>query len=272
LEIYEKILELKKSGSGGVLITVVEKEGHGPAPVQARMLIADNEEKTGTVGGGALEFAALRVAAEVKVHKKPQMKKFLMGPDDNIIEGEPTGMLCGGAATLFFEYLGSGFPVTIFGAGHVGRSLVYHMQDMGFYITLVDSREEVLNPVTGVQGKVHGNYASIFSGETVKPGGYYIIATHSHQLDYVVLKRIYSSGWQPAYVGLMASRRKRDVMLDQLHNELGSDLDLSALYSPVGLDTGGGTPGEIAFSIIAEIQALRYGKAGHKHMKNKEKK
>ena len=42
---------------------------------------------------------------------------------------------------------------------------------------------------------------------------------------------------------------------------------LSGQFGLVGLDIGGPGPGEIAISIISEIQAIRYGKTGHKHMK-----
>ena len=45
------------------------------------------------------------------------------------------------------------------------------------------------------------------------------------------------------------------------------DVDLTNFYSPVGLDTGGGSPEEIAISICAEILAVKNGKTGHRHMR-----
>jgi xanthine dehydrogenase accessory factor len=41
---------------------------------------------------------------------------------------------------------------------------------------------------------------------------------------------------------------------------------LTPFFSPVGLDIGGQSPHEIAISVIAELQALRYRKEGHQHM------
>jgi xanthine dehydrogenase accessory factor len=55
-------------------------------------------------------------------------------------------------------------------------------------------------------------------------------------------------------------------MIQQLKEELGEDIDLDMLYTPVGLNIGGPSPDEIAISIIAELQAIRYNKNGHKHM------
>ena len=268
MDIYEKILTLKKSGGEGVLITVVDKEGHGPAPVNTRLLLVSGAEKLGTVGGGALEFAAEKAAKTVLKDKKSFLKKYLLDPDSQVIEGEETGMLCGGTTTLFFEYIGSGLPLYIFGAGHIGRALVYHLKNLSYHITMIDNREDVAREISGVQRTVVGQYDTILQGETVKEGIFSVIATHSHQLDYLVLKRIYEAGWKPAYIGLVASRKKSGAMKKRLCKELKKEPDFSMLYCPVGLDIGGKSPDEIALSIISEIQALRYGKEGHRHLKD----
>lgn len=268
MDIYERILAVKKSGGEGVLITVVDKEGHGPAPIQARMLLLGSGEKEGTVGGGALERAAEKAAKTVYKNKKGFLKKYLLDPDNHVIEGEQTGMLCGGTTTLFFEYIGSGTPLYIFGAGHIGRALVYHLKNLGYFITMADSREEEIRETIGVQKTVTGQYSTILRDEEVRENSFFIIATHSHQLDYVVLKRIYEAGWKPRYIGLVASRKKSKVMKERLAEELGREPDFSILYCPVGLDIGGTSPDEIAISIISEIQALRYEKSGHKHFKD----
>ncbi len=267
IEIYEKILSLKKSGGQGVLITVVDKEGHGPAQVQTKMLVLPDGEKLGTVGGGALEHVALKTAVTVLKEKEGLIKKYILDPECNIIDGEQTGMLCGGQITLFYEYIGSGIPLYIFGAGHIGRALVYHLKTLGYYITLLDSRDEVLKEVSGAQKSITGSYNEILKDEQVREGSYFVIATHSHQLDYLVLKRIYEANWKPAYIGLIASKKKSGTIFARLSEELGKDLDLNILYCPVGLGIGGSTPDEIAISIISELQAVRYGKQGHKHLR-----
>ncbi len=266
IEIYTKILDIKEKGGSAVLITVVDKEGHGPAPIQAKMLLTADGQKFGTVGGGALEQIAGKTAQTILQTKTGQLKKYLLDPDNQLLEGETTGMLCGGTTTLFFEYIGAGIPLYIFGAGHIGRALVYLLKDLDYYITMIDNRDEMLRDITAVQRTVAGKYHNIFDGESLTPGSYFIIATHSHQLDYVVLKRIYQACWQPAYIGMVASKKKNLTMREKLCEELGEKLDFSYLYSPAGLDIGGTSPAEIAVSIISEMQALRYGKMGHKHM------
>jgi xanthine dehydrogenase accessory factor len=94
-----------------------------------------------------------------------------------------------------------------------------------------------------------------------------VIATPSHRFDYAVLRRALTSGWAPRYVGLIASKKKATGFLQDLKAELGENADLKSLYMPIGVDTGGSSAAEIAVSIIAEIQAVRYGRTGLRHLR-----
>ena len=260
-EIYEELIKLKTNGESGVLITVVEKEGHGPAVVMTQA-----GQKKGTIGGGALEFAAEKHASKLVESPSSGLKKYLLSPDNEVIDGEPTGMLCGGTITLFFEYIGSGAKIYLFGAGHVGKALVYHLRHLDYFITLLDNRQGMVETIDHVQRRITTPYEQALQDEEVPPQSYFLVASHSHQLDYVILKRIVAAGWNPQYIGMVASKRKTPLMVQRLKEELGADIDLEALYSPVGLDIGGQSPHEIAISVIAELQALRYHKEGHTHM------
>jgi xanthine dehydrogenase accessory factor len=266
MEIYEEILKLKTSDENGVLITVVEKEGHGPAVIGTKMLVRRDGQKKGTVGGGALEYAASKHAEKILENKTSGIKKYLLNPDNEIINGDKTGMLCGGTISLFYEYIGSGDRLYIFGAGHIGKALVYHLKNLNYYITLIDNREGMVETIPGVQRRMTTKYEIAFKDEDVPEAGYFIIASHSHKLDYAILKRIYEANWKPKYIGMVASKRKSPVMIKQLKEELGENIHLDMLYTPVGLNIGGPSPDEIAISIIAELQAIRYNKNGHQHM------
>lgn len=65
-----------------------------------------------------------------------------------------------------------------------------------------------------------------------------------------------------AYVGAMGSRRTHAHLMERLRATGLSELELTHLSSPIGLDLGARTPEETAVSIAAEIIALRWGGGG----------
>jgi xanthine dehydrogenase accessory factor len=270
--IYEELVKLETGNGRGILVTVIEKEGHGPGAVGAKMLVLPDNTRIGTVGGGALEYAAANYALLFLEDEKNSStgitKKYLMSPDNELLEGEKTGMLCGGTTTLYYERIGTNASIFIFGAGHVGQALVYHLQKLDYYISVVDNRKGMTEGIEHAQKQFSvDSYETALSEIDVPPDSFFIIATHSHALDYIVLKRILEADWKPRYIGMIASKKKAPVMIRQIKEEFGQDIDLSHLYSPIGLKIGGTSPDEIAISIIAEIQAVRYNKEGHLHMK-----
>jgi xanthine/CO dehydrogenase XdhC/CoxF family maturation factor len=63
------------------------------------------------------------------------------------------------------------------------------------------------------------------------------------------------------YVGAMGSRRTQARRREWLLANGVTASSLEALHAPIGLDIGADEPGEIAVSILAEIVAVRRGRA-----------
>jgi xanthine dehydrogenase accessory factor len=267
INLLERVLELQKRGEEGVLITVVEKEGSGPAGVGSKMLVYADGRTAGTVGGGSLEHLATQKALELLHLRKSLLQRYALSEHNEVIGAESTGMLCGGRVALFYEHLTWGPRVYLFGGGHVGQALAYHLRNLAYYVTVIDQRPGIADAVTGVDRVLIADYDRALEDEHLPQGGFFVIATPSHQADYVILRRIFTSPWKPQYVGLVASKAKAAQFIRDLQAELGRDIDLRVLYSPVGLDIGGSSVDEIAISIIAEMQAVRYGREGHRHMR-----
>ncbi|RLF58866.1 MAG: XdhC/CoxI family protein, partial [Thermoplasmata archaeon] len=61
------------------------------------------------------------------------------------------------------------------------------------------------------------------------------------------------------YVGMIGSRRKRDIIYQRLLEEGFTLEDLARVHSPIGLSIGAETPAEIAVSIVAELIQERAG-------------
>ncbi|PKM39740.1 MAG: hypothetical protein CVV03_12580 [Firmicutes bacterium HGW-Firmicutes-8] len=114
-----------------------------------------------------------------------------------------------------------------------------------------------------------GSYPEIINNEIIPDESYVVIAGYSHEVDFEVLRSIFKAKWSPRYIGILASPKKGGVIISKLKEEFGENIDLGKIYSPIGLDIGGESPEEIAISIIAEIQSLRYDKNGNKHLSEK---
>lgn len=265
IEVYEELLRIKRSGDEGVLVTVVEKLGSGPAEPGAKMLVCADGSTFGTVGGGEIEFFAINEAKKVMKSQKSVIKKYSLNESGRVKTSEKTEMICGGNTTLFYEYIAPAKRIYIFGGGHIGKALCRHLKNLNFHITVIDNRAGIDETISDANRVIICEYEKALHNEDVPEGSFFVVVTPSHRHDFLVVKRIYESGWKPAYIGLIASKRKAKRTLDKLLNELGDKVDRSILYTPIGLDIGGDTPDEIAISIIAEIQAIRYGRSGHIH-------
>lgn len=254
--IYSEILELAEGSGSGVVVSVVDKQGSGPAASGTKMLVYPDGRSSGTVGGGNLEALAKAKALQLISSGQNALETYVL---DETGSGTGTGMICGGKATLFFEYFAPKKRIYIFGAGHIGRALAYHLKPLPWHVTVIDDRPEALSQIRDADEKILTPFEDALKGRSFPEAAYYLIATYGHQHDATVLHAIYRNDLRPAYVGMVASAKKRTLLTEELKKAL-PQADLSCFYIPVGLDTGGTLPQEIAISIIAEIQTLAYGK------------
>lgn len=98
---------------------------------------------------------------------------------------------------------------------------------------------------------------------------YVVIATHGHSADGDALSGIVKKG--VAYIGMIGSVKKIQAEFELMRKKGISNEDLDKIYTPIGLDLGGETPEDIAFSIMAEIMQVKNGKSA-KHLKEVKRK
>lgn len=264
-DVLEKVVKNREEGKPSVLVMIVATDGHGPCKSGAKMAVWENGETYGTIGGGALENLATKRAEEVFKERKNVLEQFDLSSDKE--EGQSaeaslidTGMVCGGKASVYFEYIGVEQKIYIFGAGHIGKALAYHLWPMDYEINVFDSRKESLNEIGGNVNKFMVDYENDVKALEIRTDDMIVIVTHSHLFDYAILENIIERKLKNKYIGLVASPRKVEEYKTRLSHDLGWEVDLATLYSPAGLEIGGDTPHEIALSIAAQIQAVKNGK------------
>ena len=272
-DFYSLINKYRQKNIGLVLITVTNKEGMGPADVGKKMLVLENGESFGTVGGGAIEkYAQNRAKDAIKNHSSFSEVYVLQDKNVHVDNGETQLLMaCGGKATLFYEYIGPKQYVYIFGGGHCGAALAKVLKPLEFYITVIDPRKDVLDAIDSstVDEKVCSDFVEYVSNKNIKSDAYIVVCTPSHQFDYEVLDKLVETKLPMQYFGMLCSKKKKADYISRLLDKYG-DIELNNFYSPIGLDIGGTSPEEIAISISSEILAVYYQKGQViKHMKDR---
>jgi xanthine dehydrogenase accessory factor len=102
---------LAKTGAGEdtVLVTIVAETGSSPRSAGAHMLVHRDGRVWGSIGGGTVEYAAIRFAGELLERRQSRRKTYRLHPNDE----EELGMICGGDVEIFFQFIPGGDAKTI---------------------------------------------------------------------------------------------------------------------------------------------------------------
>jgi xanthine dehydrogenase accessory factor len=258
METLRRTVSLLGGGEDVVLVTVVATAGSVPPRVGFRMVVTAGGAE-GTVGGGALENEAIRMA-----------RALLQGGGEARLERidvAAIGMACGGEVTLFLEPFRSAPRLWIFGGGHIGKALAPMAAAVGFSVTVADNRPEFADKARFPEAErtICAPYDE--SVKLVPAGAFVAILTHGHAHDEEVLRAMTMMEPRLPYVGMVGSSRKIAKALDEIR---ASGVDPGPdVYAPIGLDLGGDTPGEIALAIAAQILGVRHRKDGLPHYRDR---
>jgi len=249
LELIDKISNLIKDNLSFCLITVVETTGTTPRKAGAKAVVLDNGKTFGTIGGGSIESSAIENALNVLKNRKSCLQVYKLEDLEN-------QMACGGSMTLFYEPYYPQKRLTIFGGGHVGRALSHAAHISGWKVAVVDHRSGILDPTFFPKNTtlVSQTYSSYIGETEFDQNDWLVIVTPQHQYDEEVLHLLLSK--QVAYLGMMGSLKKVNEIRNSLLVKGVQSESLEHVHAPIGLNVGTETPGEIAISIIAEMQAV----------------
>ncbi len=256
LDIFEEIARMRAAGERGALATVISTRGSTPGKETMRLLVRASGTFVGTVGGGCVEADVVDAALEVLREDTPRRLTFRLTE----AETGTTGLLCGGELDVFIE------PITVpalflFGAGHVSQDLCDIATRAGFRVTVVDDRPAFANPERFPSARhvvASPTFEEAFSQIAPGPSSCCVVVTRGHAMDLECTD--FALHTPTPYVGLIGSKVKVRTVLGRLRDAERLDgIDLDRLHAPIGLDLGGGTHGEIAVAVVAELVAHRRG-------------
>lgn len=247
------------------LVEVVGTRGSAPRGVGAWMAVQADGSLIGTIGGGHLEWEAMRLACEwLQQGPQPQActHRLALGPS--------LGQCCGGVVDIRLGLLTADnadtvqqrlqppcTPVALFGAGHVGHALVRALQPLPFAVQWVDSREDMFPAAALPQVQYEHSDPVHDAVRDLLPQSLVLVMSFSHaeDLDIVCacLRRQRAQGDLP-FVGLIGSATKWAVFQKRLAERGFAPEEIAHITCPIGIS---GVPGKepevIAIAVAAQL-------------------
>jgi xanthine dehydrogenase accessory factor len=254
------------AGEDAVLVAVETAAGSVPRGVGTVMVVFA-DDSVGTIGGGALEYAAERRA-----------RAALAGgadlPDREIVPlGPAIGQCCGGSVGLRFIALDTqnlglvdqwrhdlgaeAIPLWLFGAGHVGQAIARAVAPLPFHLTWIDSRPCVFpDGLAPDAATVVARAPHLEVGRAPAPA-VLLVLTHSHAQDFDIVDAALRRA-DLGFVGLIGSATKRARFIARLRARGRPDQAIRRLVCPIGVaGVAGKEPEIIAASVATQLLQIR---------------
>jgi xanthine dehydrogenase accessory factor len=240
-----------------VVVEVRQASGSVPRDAGTRMLVAA-DEVLGSIGGGHLELQAIADARALLTGGGTAL-------DRHIALGPSLGQCCGGTLDLGFTRLADvdpagwrqplpRFMLQLYGAGHVGRAIVQLLAGVHCRVQWIDERDSEF-PAAALPPHIERVCVEPVQAEVAlaPPGAFYLVLTHSHDLDLALTQAILTRG-DFGWFGLIGSKTKRARFEHRLR-ERGFDATLiERMVCPIGLPgIAGKEPEVIAVAVVAQL-------------------
>jgi xanthine dehydrogenase accessory factor len=238
-DVIDQAGELARSGEEFALATVVWRQGPSSGQQGSRAIITASGRLSGWIGGACAEPVVIREAQEVI--RAGEARLLLLGAPEQFGAAVPAGMAVipiscqsEGALEIFIEPVVPTLHLVVVGRSPMAHTLADLATGLGWRADLRDGPE--------------------FSAADVGARSVVVVATQGHGDEEAVEAAVSAA---PAFVGLVASRRRGEAVLGYLADRGVPREALDRVQVPVGLDLGHTTHREIAVAILAELVQLR---------------
>ena len=236
--IVERSVELARRGEEFALATVVWRQGPTSGQHGSRAIVTASGEIHGWIGGACAEPVLIREAQRALADREPRL--LLLGTAEQFGH-VPQGMTAvavtcqsEGALQIYIEPVLATPHLVIVGRSPMAHTLGQLARDLDWLVDLIDGPD--------------------FSATDVDARAIVVVATQGHGDEEVIEQAIAAN---PAYLGLVASRRRGEAVLGFLADKGVAQEMLGKVRVPVGLDLGHTTHREVAVAVLAELVQLR---------------
>ena len=195
-------------------------------------------------GGKSYIFGADKPREKLSIEQQRVLKKLEVSLEKGEQAGEEKDIYRGGRAPMA--------TIKVFGASPAAGYLFKLCQVVGISCQIYENREHFAKNLEGEFAieVIRCPQASV-TGFLHKEDTW-VLLTHHYDMDLRLLKQILPL--KPRYIGVLGSKARCEKMVDSLKQEGLSLSLLGGLYGPIGLNTGGRSCEEIAFSILSQIK------------------
>jgi xanthine dehydrogenase accessory factor len=239
LGVLERIGELARSGQTFALATVVWRQGPSSSKQGSRAIITSDGELHGWIGGACAEPVVIREAKQVMADGNARL--LLLGTPDQFGTAVPEGMTVvpiscqsEGALEVYIEAVLPVPHLVIVGTSPMTHSLAAMSRALGWCTDLCSPQD--------------------FTPGRADERSMVIVATQGHNDEDMIERGV---AMRPAYLGLVASRRRGEAVVGYLAERGVPKDQLDKVHAPAGLDLGKTTHEEMAVAILAELVQLR---------------
>lgn len=238
-DVVEHAQELARRGEEFALATVVWRQGPSSGQQGSRAIVTAAGLVYGWIGGACAEPVVIREARQAIVDRESRL--LLLGTPEQFGATVPEGMTfvpiscqSEGALQVYVEPVLTSPHLVIVGRSPMAQTLSELALALGWRSDLIDGAD--------------------FSAADIDARDIVVVATQGHGDEEAIEQAVAAV---PAYVGLVASRRRGESVLGYLADRGVPQNLLDHVRVPIGLDLGHTSHREIAVAILAELVQLR---------------
>jgi xanthine dehydrogenase accessory factor len=249
LSVYETLRNCLRDSAPVALATIVDGPGVG-----GKLLVRPGHDSLGSLGNSELDRIVGRDArAELEAGRTSTRRYGQNGETLDTDQGESD------IVTVFMESFAPPPQMVIFGAVDFTAALAKVAKVLGFKVTVCDARKVFATtrrfPMADAVIVDWPDRLLDRIGDELGGRDAVCVLTHDPKFDVPAIVGSLKSG--VGYIGVMGSRKTHERRMERLAEAGVTEVQLSRVFAPIGIDIGARTPEETAISICAEIIARR---------------